>query len=431
MIAVSFHQPFSEQLAFFKQKVNLPTRRWDDIRREEHDRAFIVAGAQGADLLADLNSAVRKSIEQGLGLKEFRKDFAAIVQKHGWTGWTGEGSEAGVAWRTKVIYQTNMATSYAAGRYSQLTDPDFLKLRPYWRYVHNDSVLHPRPLHQHWGNIKLTLLHDHPFWTTHFPPNGWGCMCHVTAIASPAAGDATEPPPGWDQRNDLGRLPGIDSGFDYTPGKSVAEELRAVVAGKVVKLPRPLAAALAKDAAQVLSEVIVDLPVTLGGIVIAVASEIAGDSVERAVVLDPSGKSVLNKIGSLDEVPLTPEELKLLPNHAMVHNHPGKIPGSFSVDDVKLAIWHDMAEMHAVDSLYLYSLRRSSDASWGSEYWARVMIVWQRVMKDVADRLSNARRRGLIRPDEEAALLEHMTWMEVDAELSIGYSRTLRTELEP
>lgn len=40
----------------------------------------------------------------------------------------GENSPAGVAWRTKVIYQTNMTTSYAAGRYQELTDPEFLAL---------------------------------------------------------------------------------------------------------------------------------------------------------------------------------------------------------------------------------------------------------------------------------------------------------------
>jgi hypothetical protein len=50
---------------------------------------FIVAGAQKADFLKDLNEAVAKAIEQGRGLEVFRKDFAAIVQKH---GLTSEGS---------------------------------------------------------------------------------------------------------------------------------------------------------------------------------------------------------------------------------------------------------------------------------------------------------------------------------------------------
>ena len=92
--------PFKEQLDFFRQKLNLPTERWDDIMRSAHDRAFVVAGASNADLLNDLRAAVQSGIENGGGLEAFRKDFNATVLKHGWTGWTGEGSKAGQAWRT-------------------------------------------------------------------------------------------------------------------------------------------------------------------------------------------------------------------------------------------------------------------------------------------------------------------------------------------
>ena len=105
------------------------TERWDDITRAAHDRAFIVAGAAKADLLTDLRGAVDQAV-QGGSLGQFRKDFDRIVATRGWTGWTGEGSAAGVAWRTKVIYQTNLLTSHAAGRYRQLTDPDTLDSRP-------------------------------------------------------------------------------------------------------------------------------------------------------------------------------------------------------------------------------------------------------------------------------------------------------------
>lgn len=175
-----WHRPFAEQLAFFRNKLNLASERWDDISKEEHDRAFIVAGAQGADLLADLNGAVTRAIADGSGLEAFRQDFKAIVARHGWSGWTGEGSKAGVAWRTKVIYQTNMATSYAAGRWQQLNDPELQSVMPYWRYKHSDSVLYPRPLHVSWDG--LTLPPDHPFWKTHFPPNGWHCFPGDTPV---------------------------------------------------------------------------------------------------------------------------------------------------------------------------------------------------------------------------------------------------------
>ena len=36
--------PFAEQIAFFKQKVNLPTQRWDDLGA--HARGFMLAGAK-------------------------------------------------------------------------------------------------------------------------------------------------------------------------------------------------------------------------------------------------------------------------------------------------------------------------------------------------------------------------------------------------
>lgn len=245
--AFGFGTPFAEQLDFFRAKLNLPSERWDDIVRAAHDRAFIVAGAGEADLLQDLHGAIDKATAEGRGLEVFRKDFAAIVQKNGWTGWTGEGSKAGVAWRTKVIYQTNMATSYAAGRYKQLTDPEFLQLRPYWRYVHADGVMYPRPLHLAWGEMRLTLRYDHPFWATHFPPNGWGCHCYVVAEAAPGDGAATEPPMGWDAIDPkTGAQVGIDKGFDYAPGANASTPLADLIGQKLINLDADIGAAMAQ-----------------------------------------------------------------------------------------------------------------------------------------------------------------------------------------
>ena len=243
-LKAGFNSPFAEQIDFFRRKLNLPTEHWDDIMREAHDRAFVVAGAMKADLLADLNAAVGKTIAEGKSIGWFRKEFTAIVGKHGWQGWTGEGSPEGFAWRTKVIYQTNLSTSYAAGRYRQLTDPELLTRRPYWRYVHADGVMNPRLQHVAWNG--LTLPHDHPFWKTHFPPNGWGCHCRIVAVnareyaKSQAAGQA-EPPASWDAPDGNGNLPGIARGFDYAPGASVTEELRQFAVAKAGTLPGQIA----------------------------------------------------------------------------------------------------------------------------------------------------------------------------------------------
>lgn len=163
-----------------------------------------------------------------------------------------------------MIYQTNLATSYAAGRYRQFTDPDLLKLRPYWRYKHADNVANPRQQHVAWNG--LTLPHDHPFWKTHFPPNGWGCGCRVVPVGAREYGKAqaeglTEPPAGWgalDERT--GEPAGIAKGFGYAPGASNVDELRALAAAKAKNVPGALARAFADDVASVRRDPVAHLP---------------------------------------------------------------------------------------------------------------------------------------------------------------------------
>lgn len=274
-----FRAPFQEQLSFFRRKIGVPTERWDDIRQSAHDRFFMVAGAMKADLVADLKGAVEKAIEKGESIEDFRQRFDAIVERHGWHGWTGEDTAAGRDWRTRIIYRTNLQTSWAAGRYRQLKDPDLLAVRPYWRYIHNDSVIHPRPMHKHWGDIRLTLRHDDPFWETHYPPNGWNCGCRVKAVRSPEDGDSTRPPDGWDAIDaKTGAPKGIDKGWDYAPGAKAEESLRRFVQEKLISYPPAISRALSADvnryvaaqhpasefAAMVLEDHAIDYPAWLG-----------------------------------------------------------------------------------------------------------------------------------------------------------------------
>ena len=240
-------QQFQEQIDFFRKKLNLPTETWRDIQLAANDRAFVVAGAMKADLLNDLRKAVGQAVEGG-SFGAFRKQFDEIVAKHGWTGWTGQGSAAGEAWRTRVIYQTNVATSYAAGRRAQLLDPEMLAHRPYWRYVHSDGVAHPRPYHKQWGDMKLTLRYDDPFWDTHYPPNGWGCKCRVVPVAKPNDGDATEPPDGWHQDDPRTGAPvGIDEGWNYAPGARADADMRSFVQNKLIEYPPAISKALSAE----------------------------------------------------------------------------------------------------------------------------------------------------------------------------------------
>ena len=221
-----FRRPFAEQSAFFRNKLGnlVPTARWDDIQRSAHDTAFMVAGAIKADLLSDLAMAVDRVVTEGKSLDAFRKDFRDIVERRGWHNWTGEGSKKGTAWRTRVIYQTNASTAYAAGRLAQLREGGF----EYWVYRHSGSA-DPRPEHLAWDGLVLPA--DDPFWTTHYPPNGWGCGCYVIGARSKDAakrlgGDLEKSRPSDAIDSETGTPIGIDKGWDYQPGDRVSDTVR-------------------------------------------------------------------------------------------------------------------------------------------------------------------------------------------------------------
>ena len=57
--------PFKEQIAFFRAKKDVLTDSYLDVWETQHDVAFMVAGANRADLLADLRTAVDKAISTG------------------------------------------------------------------------------------------------------------------------------------------------------------------------------------------------------------------------------------------------------------------------------------------------------------------------------------------------------------------------------
>lgn len=130
--------------------------------------------------------------------------------------------------------------SYAAGKWERFQRTK--RLLPYLVYsAINDG--RTRPLHARWGgvapgSIRVVLPVDHPWWDTHFPPNGWGCRCTVRAVTRAEVvrmgldPDKLEPPPVtttlWrnPRTGQRVRVPnGIDPGFAYNPGRAPLDPL--------------------------------------------------------------------------------------------------------------------------------------------------------------------------------------------------------------
>ncbi|WKE64344.1 PBECR2 nuclease fold domain-containing protein [Gallaecimonas kandeliae] len=207
---------FAQAIDFFRGKLSMPTAAWDDLWGAMHSRAFVVAGAMQADLLADLRQAVDGAIADGVALGAFKQQFKAIAAKHGWE------HKGGADWRARVIYDTNMRQAYNAGRWEQLQG------FPYWQYRHGHSGT-PRPDHLSWD--KLVLPKDDPWWRTHFPQNGWGCTCTVRGYTEGQfqrlgleIGQAPEQGTyQWTNKKtgEVLEVPkGIDPGFDYSVGEA-------------------------------------------------------------------------------------------------------------------------------------------------------------------------------------------------------------------
>ena len=163
-----FNLPFAEAEAFFRDKLNIPTGKWDELAGAAHAKGFMSAGAYQADLLSDLRAMTDKAISGGMDIREFRTQFRPLVEKYGW-----QLKGGGPAWRSDLIWRTNIQSAYQAGRWQQF---EAAKIE-YLLYRHNDSVMHPRPNHVAL-NGKVFPRTD-PFWEYNYPPQGFGCKCRA------------------------------------------------------------------------------------------------------------------------------------------------------------------------------------------------------------------------------------------------------------
>ena len=213
---------YKEAVDYFKQKINLPTKRWNDLEGAMHTRAFTVAGAMRADILLDFRNAVDKAIEKGESLQDFRNRFYQIASK--WRESDPSFDEKMKkpkygAWRSKVIYQTNMLTAAAAAQERQAREmPEVFTHAKYICMMMPTS----RDEHKAWNGTVLPI--NDPWWEKHSPPNGFGCLCEKEFISKYEIRAGLEkvtkaPTPANDTTN-------IGENWDYSIGDADAENQR-------------------------------------------------------------------------------------------------------------------------------------------------------------------------------------------------------------
>lgn len=245
--------PFKEAVQSFRDKGYQVTFDYRDMEKEEHAYAFTVAKAMERDLLQDIRTAVDTAINDGQTLSQFRAGLTPTLKDKGWWGTkemvdpkTGEKQmvRAGSSRRLQTIFETNMRTSYAAGRWEQVQRTK--KTFPYLRYI---CVLddQTRDDHRRWHNVVRRV--DDPFWKQFYPPNGWGCRCTIQQLSEEDVkrlglkilSDDYVP----DMRSvvnkrtgEVQRVPvGIDPGFNYNVGTARMKALTPPQLDRPLEVP--------------------------------------------------------------------------------------------------------------------------------------------------------------------------------------------------
>lgn len=217
---------------------------WRDTWQDEHLTSFVVAKMASADLLRDTHAALERAIAEGWTRERFAKELRPMLAEAGWWGRqmmtdpvTGETREVqlGSARRINTIFDANIRQSHAAGRWQRIEAAS--AQLPYLVYT---AVLDNRTRDEHaaWGGrngVRIVLPVDHPFWQTHYPPNGWHCRCTVLQVDAEwleangleISGEAELKAAGWGKtRPWLNRRTGeimdvpvnIDPGWAHNPG---------------------------------------------------------------------------------------------------------------------------------------------------------------------------------------------------------------------
>lgn len=243
-----FDLPPRKALEFFRGKGYATGFAWQDVWQAEHDAAFTVAKMMQVDLLKDTRAAVDKAIAEGQTIEQFRDALKPRLLEAGWWGKaelpdpvTGELRmvQLGSPRRLRVIFETNMQTAYAAGHWAQIqqtrNDAPFLMYDAV-----NDAAT--RPEHAAWDGLVLRA--DDPWWSTHFPPNDWGCRCGVIQLSAEQAADmghaeGDKAPPLQlreyvnPRTGEVSQVPkGVGPGWAYAPGTSRGDLLREQLASK-------------------------------------------------------------------------------------------------------------------------------------------------------------------------------------------------------
>jgi len=249
-VSQTFDLPPREAIRFLEGKGYQATVNWTEMWQADHTSTFTVAKVAKLDVLVSVRTSLEKAMADGTPYEQWLADLQPELERQGWWGRVQDAELTGTGRaviigprRLRTIYDTNLRMARSTALWQRIQASK--GLLPFLRY---SAVMdrRTRPAHRRWHGVILPV--DHPWWATHFPPNGWNCRCTVTQVnqrmmerrgwkvtATPPEDGPVRP---FYRRGSSAPVfvpPGIDPGFGYNPGQARAEAIAVKAAQSLVQ----------------------------------------------------------------------------------------------------------------------------------------------------------------------------------------------------
>lgn len=202
---------FHDAVDYLKKKKALTKEQYNALSDDAKSRAFTVAGYTAVEVIEEFLESVTEAAEQGKSMQEFQANMKDWLQEHGYEGIS--------PWRSEILFRTNVQTAYNVGHYLSMMEVS--QERPYWMYVTaGDANVRDTHAAMH-GTVWAA---DDPIWDVWYPPNGYGCRCHVRSYTARQVKDrgytvqAKTPVITDPETGEIGLL-SPDKGFAVNPAK--------------------------------------------------------------------------------------------------------------------------------------------------------------------------------------------------------------------
>ena len=189
--------PFEEAIRAFMERGVITPAEFRQLSDDARQRAFSATSLASQGVIERAYRRLLESLQSGGTMDDFARQLREDSISLGVTP-----ANPGYV---ELIYRTNTASSYGAGRYRQIRSPAVIAARPYVEYRTSRD---DRVRQSHAALDGLVFRQDDPDWSRYAPPNGFNCRCVTVVRRDPGSKRVV-------RASDLSVVP--DAGFDAPP----------------------------------------------------------------------------------------------------------------------------------------------------------------------------------------------------------------------